>query len=235
MFTKSAKFYDALYHFKDYEAASEKLHNLIVKYNAEARTLLDTACGTGKHIDHMRKYYQAEGLDINGELLEIARERCPGNVFYQEDMTDFELIKKFDIITCLFSSIAYVKTLDNLNKAVRSMAGHLNSNGLLIIEPWFSKETFWTDRITANHYDDEKLKISWMYTSRRNGDLSILDINYLVGTPTEVVFFKELHELGLFDDNDYKQAFINAGLIVCYDSEGLFGRGMYIGIKQITE
>ena len=112
MFTKSAKFYDAIYHFKDYKAASEKLNKIIKEYNPEAKTLLDTACGTGKHIEHLRHYYEAEGLDINEELVEIARKRCPDNIFHIADVSNFRLMKKYDVITCLFSSIAYVKTAD---------------------------------------------------------------------------------------------------------------------------
>ena len=39
MFTKSAKFYDALYNFKDYSAASEELHAMVQKHNPDARRL----------------------------------------------------------------------------------------------------------------------------------------------------------------------------------------------------
>ncbi|MDQ3019867.1 MAG: class I SAM-dependent methyltransferase [Bacteroidota bacterium] len=232
MFTKSAKFYDALYHFKDYRSASEKLSSIISNYNPDAKTLLDTACGTGKHIEHLKNLYHAEGLDLSEELLTIANKRCPENIFHNADMTDFQLNKKYDVVTCLFSSIAYVKTLDNLYKAVENMSAHLNPNGILIIEPWFSKKTFWKNKVTVNHFDEEGLKITWMYRSQLEDELSILEINYLVGTPEEVTYFKERHELGLFDDKQYKEAFENAGLKVIYDKEGLFGRGMYIGIKN---
>ena len=232
MYNKSAKFYDAIYHFKDYKAASEKLIKIIKNYNPDAGSLLDTACGTGKHIEYLKKCFDAEGLDLNRELLEIAKIRCPENVFHSGDITNFDLKKKYDVVTCLFSSIAYVKTVDNLNKAVSEMSKHLNPEGLLMIEPWFSKENFWTDRITVNHYDNENLKITWMYVSKIENGFSVLDINYLVGTPLEVNYFKEKHELGLFDNAHYLEAFKKAGLKVNYDNEGLFGRGMYIGVKN---
>ena len=234
MFTKSAKFYDAIYHFKDYKAASDKLDKIIKENNPKARTLLDTACGTGKHIEHLRHHYDAEGLDINEELVEIAKERCPNTVFHIADISNFRLNKTYDVITCLFSSIAYVKTPEKLFDTLKYMSQHLNPEGLVIVEPWFSKENFRTGTITANHYDDKDLKISWMYTSEIENDLSILDINYLVGTPEEVTYFKERHEIGLFDDSQYRKAFTDAGLQVIYDSEGLFGRGMYIGINDIV-
>lgn len=232
MFTRSAKFYDAIYHFKDYKAASDKLNKIITERNPGARTLLDTACGTGKHIEHLQKYYETEGLDINEELVEIARKRCPQTVFHIADVSNFSLKKKYDVITCLFSSIAYVKTAGKLFSTLNYMTKHLNEGGLVIVEPWFSRENFRTGTITANHYDGNDLKITWMYTSERENDLSILDINYLVGTPEEVTYFKERHEIGLFDDSQYRKAFTESGLEVSYDKEGLFGRGMYIGIKN---
>jgi len=232
LYTKSAKFYDALYHFKDYKSTSLKLKEIINEYNPEAKTLLDTACGTGKHIEFLKEYFDAEGLDINDELIEIAGIRCPENKFHFGDIINFNLNKKYDVVTCLFSSIAYVQTPENLKSSVASMSEHLNKNGLLIIEPWFSRETYWTDRVTVNHYDEKDLKVTWMYTSVKENDLSILDINYLVGTPEEVTYFKERHELGLFDDGQYRDAFEKAGLKVSYDKAGLFGRGMYIGIKN---
>lgn len=232
MFTKSAKFYDAIYHFKDYKEASEKLHKLIKNYNSSARTLLDTACGSGKHLEHLEKYYETHGLDINEELLEIAKQRCPRSVFHIADVSGFSIEKKFDVITCLFSSIAYVKTEEKLFSSLRYMNEHLNPGGLVIIEPWFSKENFRTGTITANHYEEPELKITWMYTSEIKNNLSVLDINYLVGTPEEVTYFKEKHEIGLFDDTQYRRAFTDTGLEVYYDSIGLFGRGMYIGVKS---
>lgn len=236
MYNKSAKFYDALYHFRDYKAASEKLSGVIKSFNPSAKTLLDTACGTGKHIEHVRKYFDTEGLDVNADLLEIAKTRCPGNIVHLKSMIDFDLEKRFDVVTCLFGSIAYVKTLENLYKTIATMSKHLNPKGLLIIEPWFSKENFWTDTITSNHFDEKDLKITWMYTSKREDEFAVLDINYLVGTPEEVTFFKERHELGLFSPSEYTDAIIKAGLDAEYKPEGLFGKGigngMYIGIKK---
>src|SRR6266542_1471726 len=124
MYTKSARFYDALYHFKDYATASKQLHALIQQYSPGAQTLLDVGCGTGKHLECLRGYYRVEGLDLNPEMLEVARGRCPGVSFHMEDMVDFNLEYTFDVVACLFSSIGYVRTVARLNRAVASMARH---------------------------------------------------------------------------------------------------------------
>lgn len=61
MFERSVRFYDALYSWKDYEGEAARLHELIQQLRPGARTLLDVACGTGKHLEHLRAHYEAEG------------------------------------------------------------------------------------------------------------------------------------------------------------------------------
>ena len=54
MFTDSAHIYDAVYSFKDYGAESARIHTLIEERSPGASTLLDVACGTGKHLEQLR-------------------------------------------------------------------------------------------------------------------------------------------------------------------------------------
>jgi ubiquinone/menaquinone biosynthesis C-methylase UbiE len=234
MYTKSTKFYDALYSFKDYTATSKKLHALLRQLIPNAQSLLDVACGTGKHLEYLRSYYHVEGLDLNPDLLEIARGRCPGIPIHQANMVDFQLEHMFDVITCLFSSIGYVKTLKNMERTISTMARHLKPGGVVILEPWFTPESYWTGTITANYVDDPDLKIAWMYTSEVEGPVAVLDIHYLVGAPEGIDYFQERHEMGLFTLEEYMGAFRRAGLEVRYDPDGLFGRGMYIGLGKAS-
>jgi ubiquinone/menaquinone biosynthesis C-methylase UbiE len=235
MFTSSAKFYDALYRSKDYAAASQRIRTLIQQHNPNAKTLLDVGCGTGKHLELLRGHYECEGLDLNSSLLEIAAERCPDVPLHQANMIDFSLNRKFDAITCLFSSIAYVRTKDNLDRTLATMTRHLRPGGVVIVEPWFSPDRYWTGRVTNHFVEDPELKIASMYTNDPpENRISILNIHYLVGTPAGIDRFEERHELGLFTDKEYMSAFEKVNLNVIRDEEGLFGRGLFVGWDSRT-
>ena len=232
MFTKTAEYYDALYHFKDYKAACGQLHGFIQQQHPGASSLLDVGCGTGKHLEYLQENYTAEGLDLDAGLLGIARARCPGLKFHEANMISFDLESSFDVVVCLFSSIGYVGTVENLNSTLQALAKHLNPGGLLVIEPWVFPEKYWVDKLTANYTDTADLKIAWMYKSRLENRKSIFDIQYLVGSSEGISSFSEEHVMGLWTDAEYRQAMIDAGVGPVYDEKGFFGRGMYYGLKQ---
>jgi ubiquinone/menaquinone biosynthesis C-methylase UbiE len=232
MYTKFARYYDNCHAFKDYEAESQKLVRIIKARHPSASTLLDVACGTGKHLERLREHYQVEGIDLTPELLQIARTRLPDVSFHLGDMTDFAIGRRFDVITSLFSSIAFVKTVTNLWRTFKCFARHLNPGGLVILEPWFTPEIFWSGTITANFVNEPKLKIAWMYTSKRFDRIAILDNHFMIGTPEGVEQFTEVHELGLFTSDEYKRAFTNLGLTVEHDPVGLRKRGLFIGLSR---
>jgi ubiquinone/menaquinone biosynthesis C-methylase UbiE len=230
MFLKTARYYDKIYSFKDYRAEAQYL-TAVVDQNLRSGgdRLLDVACGTGRHIEHLKKRFAVEGLDISEELLELARQQNPDVLFHQADMVHFELARQFDVVTCLFSSIGYVRTAENLRQAINCMAQHVVPGGVVLIEPWFTPDTWHPGTVHAVLIDEPELKIARVNTSFSRGRLSYFDLHYLIGTPQGTEHFVERHELGLFDRDEMTAAFEAAGLQVRYDEEGLTGRGLYIG------
>jgi len=232
VFTRSAAFYDAIYSFKDYAAESDWLAALVEERRPGARTLLDVACGTGKHLEHLRERFDVEGLDLDPELLKIARERLGDVPLHQRDMRDFDLGKRFDAVTCLFSSIGYAKTEAELGAAAAAMARHLEPGGVLLIEPWLTPETYHTPHLGSRFVEEDELAIARMNIAEHGDGTSVMVFHYLVGTPEGIERFEERHELGLFSHEQYMDAFREAGLAVEHDPEGLMGRGLYLGTLQ---
>jgi SAM-dependent methyltransferase len=229
MFLRSQRFYDAIYTWKDYPGEAAKLHALIKERNPGARTLLDVACGTGKHLEHLWEHYEVEGVDIDPEMVRIARARLPRVPIHEGNMTEFDLGKEFDIATCLFSSIGYVGSEEKLHRAVTSMSRHLAPGGILIVEPWVTPESFEPGRPSATFVDEPDLKIARMDVPRVEGRLSVIDFRYLVATPEGIEDLTERHEVALFTHAEYLDAFHKANLEVEHDPQGLMGRGSTSG------
>lgn len=234
MYTKSALYYDAIYSGKDYEQEALTVHRFIRQYQrCFGNALLDIACGTGSHLVHLRKYYTVMGLDINPHLLAIARCRCPDVKFYEADMTGFDLGIQVDAITCLFSAIGYVRTAERLCQTIRTMARHLKPGGVLIVEPWFTPDSYKPGTVHARFIDQPDLKIARMTVSAVEGRISRNDFHFMIGTPQGVTQFVERHELGLFSHEEYGSAFQDGGLDVIHVPAGLTGRGLYIGMRPL--
>src|SRR5262245_37901160 len=230
MFTRSAAFYEPLYAFKDYEGESRRVIDLIERHRSSpGRSLLDVACGTGGHIEYLKGPYDVTGLDLDEEMLAVARGRHPGIPFHRGDMASFDLGRRFDAVICLFSSIGYVRTEERLRKAVAAMRRHLLVGGVLVLEPWLTPSAVRLGIPHALFVDRPELKIARLSASRVEGTLSIIDFDYLVGTGAGVDHFTERHELGLFTHEQYMAAVEATGLKVTYDPEGLTGRGLYVG------
>lgn len=230
----SAELYDLIYAQmgKDYEGEANQLHDLIQEHKrCPENSLLDVACGTGGHIAYFKEFYEVEGLDLDPYLLALARQKHPEAVFHPGDMTAFDLGKTFAAVTCLFSAIGYVKTLERLQQAITCMVNHLNPGGVLIVEPWFSPDAVYTNTVHVSNIDEPELKITRMNAILVEGNVSVMKIHYLVGTPRGVRHFTELHELGLFTHEEYVEAFRSNGVELYHDTVGLTGRGLYVAGK----
>ena len=232
MFKETARYYDRIYAFKDYAAEALKVVAIAEEeLHTGGRRLLDVACGTGVHLEHLKAHFDAEGLDLSPELLEIACERNPELTFHCADMRTFDLETRYDVVTCLFSSIGYMTAPDDLHRAIGRMAEHLVASGLLIVEPWLTPEIWKPDTVHAMFIDEPDLKIARINTSLSEGRVSVFDLHHLIGTPERTEHVVEHHELGLYTVDEMTEAFIAAGLDVCYDPDGLAGRGLYVARK----
>jgi ubiquinone/menaquinone biosynthesis C-methylase UbiE len=234
MYADLAKYYDLIYWKKDYKKEAEGIIRLIKKYKQSAgNDLLEVACGTGKHMQYLKSRFKCTGADINREMLKVARKRIPGVVFRQGNMINSRFGRKFDVITCLFSSIGYVKTYANLRKTIRNFARHLKKGGVVIIEPWFGKKQFKHGHVGMANYASPDLKIARVDCSTVKGNVSLMDMHYLVAEKNKGVrHFTEQHQMGLFDVDKTLAIMKKAGFKAEFITPGPIGRGIYVGVKQ---
>lgn len=224
MFRKTADVYDLVYAWKDYAGEASRLCELIGRPGG---TLLDVACGTGKHLEHLAAHYRCEGLEIDPGMAQIARAR--GFTVHEGDLATFDLGRRFDAVTCLFSSIGYA---DGLDVAVANLGRHVAPGGVLVVEPWLSPEIVVPGRVSVHTADTERVKVARMNSIDVEGRASVLKFHYLVGREGAVEHLTERHVLWLWTRDEYEAAFARAGLQAAYDEYGLMGRGLWLGLRK---
>lgn len=214
--------YDLIHQDKDYEHESKIISSIIdKKFKNKKIDLLDVACGSGNHLYFFDKKYKCCGFDINKKLVDIARKKNLEVVC--QDMRNFKIDKKFDVIVCLFGSIAHLKNYEELKMTIGSMKKHLNKNGMIIIEPWLFLNQYCPR--TASRYISEDLFVTSANTLKNN--IATLKKTYKYKTKT----YKTNIDICCFTKEEYFSAAKEFGFKIKQIQEKLekdFGNGILI-------
>ncbi len=232
MFSKTAELYDLIYRqFKDYAREGREIAALLGRVRPGAKSVLDVACGTGEHARVLagEHGYRVDGLDLEPGFVRIARSKKAGGRFFRADMTDFDLGRTYDVVLCLFSSIAYARTLDNVRRALENFRRHLSPGGVTVVEAWFEPQQWRPGTVFLHTAEAEGVKVCRMSHSSVREGLSVVEFEYLIGRADGIEHRREVHELGLFTVEEMERAFADSGLRVLeYDPGGLSGRGLWV-------
>lgn len=236
MFSASAELYDLIYSgFKDYPAETTELVATIRRLHPQARTVLDVACGTGEHARLLAEEhgFEADGLDLDPTFVRVARRKLRRGSIYQADMISFELPRRYDVIVCLFSSIGYVRTLENVRLTLDRFRAHLTDGGIALIEPWFAPGVLQPGRVDVKTAESETVSVARMSYTEVEDRLSRLRFEYLIGRSQGIEHAVEVHELGLFTTEEMLECFRRAGLRATHDPKGLYGRGLFLATTAV--
>jgi trans-aconitate methyltransferase len=228
VFSVTAEIYDAIYAFKDYAGEALKIRQLVARERPGAKTLLDVACGTGEHARFLNAEFDVDGIDLEPKFVEIARAKNPTGSFSVGDMRSFQLEKRYDVVQCLFSSIGYLLTPQDIVTALTCFRAHLAPGGVIFVEPWLSPAAYKPGQPHMVTVDRADLKVCRVNVSKREGDISILHFYYLIATDKGVQQAEEIHRLALVPTDQMVSHFRTAGLRCVFDEVGLFDRGLFI-------
>lgn len=98
----------------------------------------------------------------------------------------------------------------------------------MIVEPWFAPDAFVPGRLSVDTASGEGINVCRMSHGVVEDAISRIRFEYLIGTPTGIERASEIHELGLFTNDQMLRCFAEAGLHAEFDPIGIFGRGLYI-------
>lgn len=107
-------------------------------YGIEAGYILELACGTGILAVHLAQTgHVVLGVDQSPEMVAIASERASaveGVDFRIGDMSHYTPEDQFDAALCMFDSLNYLTTLDEVSAMLTSVSASLNPGGIFVFD-----------------------------------------------------------------------------------------------------
>jgi len=142
--TVGMRIYERLSQFYDigWSGFAEQYVNLVDQllgeYGITQASILNLACGTGiLAISLAVQGHIVRGIDISPAMVESAKSKSVGipNVSFEvQDMTEFAVPGKFDLITCTFDSLNYVLNGDGIAAMFSRVARSLTKSGLFLFD-----------------------------------------------------------------------------------------------------
>ncbi len=135
-FTHVASVYDSLMSVVPYHVWVDYVEGLWALWGFKPRRVLDLACGTGNvALELLARGYEAEGADYSEAMIEIARRKSPDTPFWHQDARSLQLPgAPFDACVCLFDSLNYLLTTDDLRRAFSGVRRHLAPGGSMVFD-----------------------------------------------------------------------------------------------------
>jgi SAM-dependent methyltransferase len=140
----SAKIYERLSQVYDLDWGGFALqyvpliHELLSERGVAQARILDLACGTGQlALELANAGHFVHGIDASAQMIEIATAKSAGltNVHFEvQDMVDFRVTGKFDLVTCTFDSINYLLAIDDVKAMLRRVAAAVRDSGLFVFD-----------------------------------------------------------------------------------------------------
>jgi len=224
LYKKYARFYDKIYSKKKYDEEVAFIELIIKIFKVKGKNLLDMACGTGTH---SKKFvddgFKVTGVDINPEMLNIAKTKVKNATFLEGSMQTFKSKEKFDVVTCLFTAINYNKGISDLEATIKNFYELLNKGGIIIFDLGIIKGQEDKKRgVYIDTYAENDLQIArigqWSPSKDNPG---IFNANFLIFIKEKgkIDFEIDEHELGIFSVEEVKSIMEKVGFTVkIYDN-----------------
>lgn len=224
-----AAYYNLLYRDKNYGQETDYVDSLIKKYScSEASSLLNLGCGTGNHDFLLADMgYSVTGVDLSASMVEIARgkigEKNKKIKFFQGDIRELRLRKKFDVVTSLFHVMSYQNSNEDVLRTMKTAKIHLRKNGLFIFDCWNGPGVLRDLPATREkELEDEAIKVKRLAVPVIHYKENIVDVNFKLTITNkktgEITPLEEKHPMRYFFTPELRLFFSQAGftLLDCF-------------------
>lgn len=128
--------YLRIYQHRD-ESEAEHAIELISSqlHGRDIRTVLDLACGAGRHSQALCERWWTVGLDLSAALLRVARREAADTPYVRADMRELPFMaESFDLVVNLFTSFGYFDDDHEHARVLTCLHTAMRQGGMLVID-----------------------------------------------------------------------------------------------------
>lgn len=227
-YAQLARVYDLMGADEHSVMMTEYCQKIFQRFKIRPKNVLDLCCGTGTALEIFADWgYTVAGLDQSAAMLAVAAKKLKGRKIklYQKSLPKFKLLDahgkstcRFDLVTCFYDSLNYLKNARELKASFRSVFEHLEPGGWFIFDmnTEASLRILWGGQIYAGAMDD----IAWIW---RNNFIEKKNAAECETT----CFYKVGKMWDRFDEVHVERAYENAQIIEMLEAVGFDVKGFY--------
>ena len=205
LYSTLATIYHEMYqHIFDYDHEFNFYDRILSENNCH--DILEIGCGSGmlarRFLNHGYEYL---GLDLNNEMLNIARNEVTDGKFIQGDMRELSFHRQFDSILITGRSIAYVLENQEIIDTLTGVHNALKDDGLFIIGVFEANgifDNFDDFEQTIIHYDKKINRTSHLNKNLKTGWTYDWYAIYSIEEGNEITVYEDVSTLRAFTQDE---------------------------------
>jgi len=181
VFNVYSRYYDLLYHDKDYAGEVQYLRNVLVRQGIMQGDLLEFGSGTGRHGYLLADMgYRVHGIELSSEMVARALE-CPGFTCEQGDICTVQLGRTYDAVLSLFHVISYQTTNADVLSVFARAEEHVKPGGLFVFDFWYSPAVYaQRPEVRVKRLADEHVDVTRIAEPVIHPNENRVDVNYTI-------------------------------------------------------
>lgn len=214
-YTGFAEVYDTFMDNVPYEQWCAYICDILKSYGIQDGLVLDLGCGTGRMTRLLKAAgYDLIGVDISGEMLEIARDKDDAGILYlQQDMRSFELYGTVAAVVCVCDSINYLLEKEELAQVFALVNNYLDPGGIFIFDmnTKYKYQEVLKDAVICENREHE----SFIWENYFDEESSVNEYDLTLFVEQESGLFaryEEFHYQRAYEIQDVEEILKNSGL-----------------------
>lgn len=194
-FAEYAKYYNLMYHDKDYDAEVAYLLSTLSRFGCHPKVILDIGCGTGRHgLALCSRGIKAFGVDKSEMMIgmgtKMLEEAFPSvgqahelkPELFVSDASKFSFPeKKFDAVVSLFHVMSYVTLEDDLLEVLKSAYSHMKEGGIFFFDFWHGPGVLCDPPVVRNKVmENDDVQVIRISTPECNYSDNIVKVNFQI-------------------------------------------------------